>query len=66
MKKVLSKGDITVSRTFIDGYGQGMVTIRDQETATYITIYPEEASFLSDALKEVLRPVSSNPPPDQL
>ena len=53
MKKVLTSGDIVVSRSFVPN-GSGMVTIKDLQTNTYMTIYPEEASHLSNALKEIL------------
>lgn len=66
MKK-LTKGDVTVYRSFIPG-GSGMVTIKDFNTDTYITLYPEEAKFLRDALMELLtfNGDGYTLPPDQL
>lgn len=53
-KKVLTKGSIEVIRNYFGEAGTGMISIKDFETNTYICLYPEEAAFLSEALKELL------------
>ena len=67
MKKVLSSDDIEVSRTYFPG-SVGMIRIKDLLVCTEVVLYPEEAFYLMNALKELLEfdPESSNPPPDQL